>query len=75
MTSHSLLDWTKARKRSLYLVIDGGQMRPKRREIRYARGFYVKYGKIVKSAKMLTVPLVGVGTVLRLERDAWSMVT
>ena len=69
------MDWTKARKRSLYLVIDGGQMRPKRKEIRYARDFYVQYGENVKRAKLLMVPLVGVGTVLRLERDAWSMVT
>ena len=30
--------------------------------------------KNVMSAKMLEVPLLGVGTVLRLEMDAWSMV-
>ena len=29
----------------------------------------------VMSAETLDVPLTGVGTVLRLERDAWSMVT
>ena len=32
------------------------------------------YGRSVKSAQMLGVSLLGVGTVLRLERDAWSMV-
>ena len=31
-----------------------------------------KYGRSVMSAKMLKVSLLGVGTVLRLERDAWS---
>ena len=30
--------------------------------------------KNAMSAQMLEVPLLGVGTVLRLERDAWSMV-
>ena len=30
--------------------------------------------KIVMSAQMLEVSLSGVGTVLRLEREAWSMV-
>ena len=34
----------------------------------------VTYGKNVMSAHMLEVSLLGVGTVLRLERDAWSMV-
>ena len=29
---------------------------------------------IIMSAQMLEVSLLGVGTVLRLERDAWSMV-
>ena len=32
------------------------------------------YGKIVMSAQMLEVSLLGVGTVLRLGRGAWSMV-
>ena len=36
--------------------------------------FYVTYGKNVLSPQMLEVSLSGVGTVLRLERDAWSMV-
>ena len=35
---------------------------------------YVIYGKNAMSAQMLEVTLLGVGTVLRLERDAWSMV-
>ena len=35
---------------------------------------YVVYGTSVMSAKMFEVSLLGVGTVLRLERDAWSMV-
>ena len=44
-------------------------------------GGYVKQkvsvtcGKNVMSAQMLEVSLSGVGTVLRLERDTWSMVT
>ena len=36
--------------------------------------FYVIYQQNVLSAQMLEVSLLGVGTVLRLERDAWSMV-
>ena len=32
------------------------------------------WGKNVMSAQMLEVSLLGVGTVRRLERDAWSMV-
>ena len=32
------------------------------------------YGKNVMSARMLEVSLLGVGTVLRLERDAWPIV-
>ena len=32
------------------------------------------YGKTVVSAQILEVSLLGVGTVLRLERDAWQMV-
>ena len=40
------------------------------------QSFYVvyKYGKSVMSAQMMEVSLLGVGMVLRLERDAWSMV-
>ena len=41
---------------------------------REAKSFYVTYGKNVMSARMLELSLLGVGTVLRLERDAWSMV-
>ena len=36
--------------------------------------FYLVCGRSVMSAQMLEVSLLGVGTVLRLERDAWSMV-
>ena len=35
---------------------------------------YIIYRKNVTSAQMLDVSQFGVGTVLRLERDAWSMV-
>ena len=35
---------------------------------------HVIYGKNVMSAPMWEVSLLGVGTVVRLERDAWSMV-
>ena len=35
---------------------------------------YVIDGKNVMSSKMLEVPLLGIGTVLRLKRYAWSMV-
>ena len=41
---------------------------------RISKQFYVIYGKSVMSAQMLKVSLLGVETVLRLERDAWSMV-
>ena len=34
----------------------------------------VTCGNSVMSAHMLVVSLSGIGTVLRLERDAWSMV-
>ena len=34
----------------------------------------VVYGRSVMSAQILEVSLLGLGTVLRLERDAWSMV-
>ena len=42
--------------------------------VRLAKSFYVIYLSNVMSAQMLEVPLVGVGTVFRLERDMWSMV-
>ena len=35
---------------------------------------YVTYGRSVMSAQTLEVSLLGVGTVLHLERDAWLMV-
>ena len=46
----------------------------KQEGIRLAKSFYVTYGNNVVSAQLLGVSLVGVGMVLRLERDAWSMV-
>ena len=42
--------------------------------MRYVEGSCVVYGRNVMSTSMLEVSPVGVGTVLRLERDAWSMV-
>ena len=35
---------------------------------------YIMFGKNIMSAHMLKVSLLGVGTVLHLERGAWSMV-
>ena len=51
------------------VVTDGEQEGDK-----ISKSFYVTYGKNVMSAQMLEVSLLGVGTMLRLERDAWSMV-
>ena len=48
--------------------------RPKRKAIRYAKSSYAIYGRSVMSAKMLEVSILGVGMVLRLDRDALSMV-
>ena len=42
--------------------------------IRHVGRSSVVYGRGVLSTSMLEVSLLGVGTVLRLERDAWSMV-
>ena len=36
--------------------------------------FYVIHGRSVMNDNMLEVSLIGIGTVLRLERDAWSKV-
>ena len=41
---------------------------------RITKKFCVTYGNTVMSAQMLKGSLLGVGTMLRLERDAWSMV-
>ena len=41
---------------------------------RLCKNFHVVCGKSAMSAQMLEVSLTGVGTVLRLERDAWPMV-
>ena len=53
---------------------DGGHRRPNRKGIRIAKNSYVIYGNNVINAQLLGVSLLGVETVLRLERDAWSMV-
>ena len=58
----------------IYWEIDGGHRRRNRKGIRYLNGFYVTHGRNVMSTELLEVSLLGVGTVLRLERDAWSMV-
>ena len=42
--------------------------------IRHVEGSCVVYGRSAVSTLALEVSLLGVGTVLRLERDAWSMV-
>ncbi|CAM9392162.1 unnamed protein product, partial [Sphacelaria rigidula] len=52
----------------------GGHKRRIRTGIRYVNGFCVVSGRNVMGTEMLEVSLLGVGTVLRLERDAWSMV-
>ena len=39
-----------------------------------SKNFICNIWKKVMSAQMFEVSLLGVGTVLRLERDAWSMV-
>ena len=41
---------------------------------RTGKQLYVIHGRSVMSTQMLEVSLLGVGTVLRFERDAWSMV-
>ena len=46
----------------------------KQDEYGISKQFYVVYGKSVMSAQALEVSLLGVETVVRLERDAWSMV-
>ena len=61
-------------KRSLSYEKDGGHRRRNTKVIREANSFSVTYGKSVMSVQMLEVFLLGVRTVLRLERDAWSMV-
>ena len=47
----------------------------KRTGIGYANSFYIIHGRSVMRAQMLEVFLLGLGTVLSLERDdAWSSV-
>ena len=53
---------------------DGGHRRPNRKEITLVKSFYVLSGNNLMSAQLLEVSLLGVGTVLRLEGDAWSIV-
>ena len=48
-----------ARKRSLSKEIDGGHRRRNKKGIRYAKGFYAVYGKIVMNTQMLDVSLLG----------------
>ena len=60
--------------RLLDYEIDGGHRRRNRTWIRHVEGSYVVYGRNVMSTSLLEVSLLRVGTVLRLERDAWSMV-
>ena len=74
MTLRSLARYIAVRKRSLFWEIDGGHRRPIRKGIKIELQIYVIYGNYVLSAQLLEVSLFGVGAVLRLERDAWSMV-
>ena len=69
-----MVDWRVERKQSLSYEIDDGRRRRNRTRTGQANRFYAIYVKRVMSAHMLEVSLLGVGTVLRLERDAWSMV-
>ena len=52
------------------MVTTGGEAE---RGIKLANILYALHGNSVRSAHMLEVSLLGVGTVFRLERDAWSM--
>ena len=53
---------------------DGGHRRRNRKEIRKTERSYLTRGKSVMSTQVLEVFILGVGTALRLESDAWSMV-
>ena len=44
-------------------------MRPNGKVIGLAKSYYVIHGKKVRIAQMLEVSLLGVGTVLRLEKE------
>ena len=73
MTWRSLTHQIAARKRSLSYEIDGGHRRLNRKGIRLAKSVYVIYGNNAMSAQLWEVSLLGVGTVLLLERDGqWS---
>ena len=59
------------------IVILGDRWRPptaKEELHQVSETFFVLHGRNATSAQMLEVSLLGVGTVLRLEGDAWSMV-
>ena len=47
---------------------------PKQLGDKISKSFNVTWKKNVMSAQMSKVSLVGLGTVLRFERDAWSVV-
>ena len=55
-------------------TIDGGDRWRNRKGVRVAKGFGVIYGNNVTSAQLADVYLLGLRTVLRLKRDAWSLV-
>ena len=61
-------------EKTIAIRVGGGLRRRNRKGIIYAKKFSVAYGKNVMSAQILEVSLLGVGMVLRLERNAWSMV-
>ena len=54
--------------------IGGGHRRRNRKGIRLAKRFPLVNGNSVTSAQLLEVSIVRVGTMLRLESGAWSMV-
>ena len=59
--------------KTIAILGDSGHRRRNSKGIRRAKSFYLTFGKNVMSAQMLEVSLLGVGTVLRLERNAYSM--
>ena len=68
MKSFEALD---SREKTIAVLGDGGYRQRNRKGIRYINGFYVTYGRNAMSTELLEVSLLGVGTVLRLKRDAW----
>ena len=61
-------------EKTIDILGDSGHRRRNSKGIRRAKKLYVTSGKNLMSAQMLDVSLIGVGTVLCLGRDAWSMV-